>query len=58
MPLPPGMDFVDWIFWLFVLLVFCAGAVLFIKMLFTEQTNKDDEVMRELLNEIKNLELR
>ncbi len=65
-PLPPGMEIIGWIIWIFLILLFGAGILFILKAVFPNilqqtMTKEDvrsdafDETMRELLQEIKML---
>ncbi len=65
-PLPPGMEIIGWIIWIFLILLFGAGVLLLLKSIFPgilqqtkigEDVRSDtlDETMRELLQEMKRL---
>ncbi len=65
-PLPPGMEIIGWIIWIFLLFLIGAGILLILKSIFPnvlQQTvarenigqNTLDETMRDLLQEIKML---
>ncbi len=65
-PLPPGMEIIGWVIWIFFILLIGAGILLILKSAFPnilQQTkiedstkpNTFDETMRELLQEIKML---
>ena len=65
-PLPPGMEIIGWIIWIFFILLIGAGILLILKLVFPgilQQTvarenveqSAFDETMRDLLQEIKML---
>ncbi len=65
-PLPPGMEMIGWIIWIFFIFLIGAGILLILKSIFPnvlQQTvarenigqNTLDETMRDLLQEIKML---
>ncbi len=65
-PLPPGMEIIGWIIWIFLVFLIGAGILLILKSIFPnvlQQTvarenigqNTLDETMRDLLQEIKML---
>ena len=65
-PLPPGMEIIGWIIWIFLILLLGAGILLILKSIFPNilqqtVTNENvgagafEETMRELLREIKML---
>ena len=65
-PLPPGMEIIGWILWIFLIFLFGIGILFILKSVFPNilqqtMTKEDvrsdafDETMRELLQEIKML---
>jgi len=65
-PLPPGMEIIGWVIWIFLILLIGAGILLILRSVFpgilqqakiedSTKSNTFDETMRELLQEIKML---
>jgi len=65
-PLPPGMEIIGWIVWIFLILLVGAGVLLALKSIFpnilqqtvtNEKATSFDETLHELLLEIKMLRM-